>query len=49
MGRYAVASKTERKRIDTLNSLYCDKLEDKQFQQVRDGMLDAGYLEPDAE
>lgn len=48
-GRYAVASKAERKRIDILNSLYYDKLEDKEFQQVRDELLDAGNLEPDAE
>jgi hypothetical protein len=48
-GRYAIATKAERQRIDRLNDLYYDRLEDKQFQRVRDEMLEAGYLEPDAE
>jgi hypothetical protein len=44
MGRYAIATKAERKQIDALNKLL-DKEEDKQMQIVRDEMMENGLLD----
>ena len=44
MGRYAIATKAERKQIDALNKLL-DKDEDCEMQAIRDEMLENGLLD----
>jgi len=46
MGRYAIATKAEKQRIDALNKLL-ERSEDLLMQQLRDEMMEAGNLEPD--
>jgi len=45
-GRYAIATKAEKQRIDALNK-NLDKTEDWEMQQLRDEAMEAGNLEPD--